>query len=72
MMSGAGNLTMASNYWEHFHHIADIGGRDYGVTVENSFEQAALALSSAALPPGELRKKHQVPTRSFHFLKRST
>lgn len=32
--------------WEHFHHEADIGVRGYGRTVEEAFENAALALTS--------------------------
>lgn len=33
--------------WEHFAHGADIGVRGYGPTLEEAFEQAALALAAA-------------------------
>ncbi len=32
--------------WEHFPHAADIGVHGWGVTVEEAFEQAALALTA--------------------------
>ncbi|MBU1708394.1 MAG: archease [Proteobacteria bacterium] len=37
---------MQNKYWEHFHHIADIGVRGVGKTPEEAFEQAALALTA--------------------------
>jgi len=45
--------------WEHFSHDADIGVRGLGATIEEAFEQAALALTAviadpAAVPPGEM------------------
>jgi len=35
--------------WEHFAHIADIGVRGIGSTVEEAFEQAALALAAVTV-----------------------
>ena len=32
--------------WEHFSHGADVGVRGFGISVEEAFEQAALALSA--------------------------
>lgn len=32
--------------WEHFPHEADVGVRGYGATVEEAFEQGALALTA--------------------------
>ena len=32
--------------WEHFHHGADIGVRGFGETVEQAFEQVALAMTA--------------------------
>ena len=32
--------------WEHFSHGADVGVRGFGMSVEEAFEQAALALSA--------------------------
>jgi tRNA nucleotidyltransferase (CCA-adding enzyme) len=37
---------MTNAYWEHFEHEADIGVRGYGETLEQAFEQTALAMSS--------------------------
>jgi SHS2 domain-containing protein len=33
-------------HWEHFPHQADVGVRGLGVTLEQAFEQAALALTA--------------------------
>ena len=33
-------------FWEHFEHGADIGIRGFGQTVEQAFEQCAMALTS--------------------------
>jgi tRNA nucleotidyltransferase (CCA-adding enzyme) len=37
--------------WEHFHHEADIGVRGIGATLEQAFEQAALAVTAVILDP---------------------
>ena len=34
------------NYWEHFSHEADVGVRGFGNSMEEAFEQAALALTA--------------------------
>ena len=39
------------NYWEHFHHEADIGIRGVGSNVESVFEQAAMALTAIITDP---------------------
>ena len=49
----------SSARWEHFPHGADIGVRGLGATLEEAFEQAALALTAvvtglAAVAPGEM------------------
>jgi SHS2 domain-containing protein len=36
----------AAAHWEHFPHQADVGVRGLGVTQEQAFEQAALALTA--------------------------
>lgn len=46
-------------HWEHFPHEADIGVRGLGATLEQAFEQAALALTAvitdlAAVAPIEM------------------
>ena len=40
-----------SESWEHFHHVADIGVRGYGTTIEQAFEQAAIALTAVITDP---------------------
>jgi SHS2 domain-containing protein len=42
---------MAEAGWEHFHHVADIGVRGYGATVEEAFAQTALALTAVIADP---------------------
>jgi tRNA nucleotidyltransferase (CCA-adding enzyme) len=41
--------------WEHFHHIADIGIRGYGASLENAFEQAAVALTAVITDPASVK-----------------
>ncbi len=42
---------MSGKYWEHFHHESDIGVRGVGATIEEAFEQAALALTAVITDP---------------------
>jgi SHS2 domain-containing protein len=42
---------MAGARWEHFPHQADVGLRGIGGTLEQAFEQAALALTAAVTDP---------------------
>jgi tRNA nucleotidyltransferase (CCA-adding enzyme) len=49
--------------WEHFSHGSDIGVRGFGGSVEEAFEQAALALTAvvadpAYIAPNELVEVH--------------
>lgn len=37
--------------WEHFSHQADVGVRGLGATLEQAFEQAALALTAVITDP---------------------
>ena len=37
--------------WEHFHHMADIGVRGVGPSLEAAFEQAAVALTAVITDP---------------------
>lgn len=41
--------------WEHFEHMADIGVRGYGETLEEAFAQAAVALSAIVTEPDLIR-----------------
>jgi SHS2 domain-containing protein len=38
-------------HWEHFPHQADVGVRGLGETLEQAFEQAALALTAVVTDP---------------------
>ena len=42
------------SHWEHFSHQADVGVRGIGATLEQAFEQAALALTAAITDPGNV------------------
>lgn len=46
--------------WEHFPHGADIGVRGFGETREESFEQAALALTGVVTDPARVQAKSDV------------
>lgn len=54
-MSGDVTSETAANaphaHWEHFPHGADIGVRGFGVTREQAFEQAAVALTAVITEP---------------------
>ncbi len=45
--------------WQHFHHQADIGIRGIGESLEEAFEQAAVALIEVICTPG-----HVSPSKS--------
>jgi len=47
----------ATAHWEHFPHDADIGVRGWGATLEQAFEQAALALTAVVTDPAEVAAK---------------
>jgi tRNA nucleotidyltransferase (CCA-adding enzyme) len=42
--------------WEHFAHAADIGVRGVGATLQEAFEQAALALTGVLVDPRLVRR----------------
>ncbi len=41
--------------WEHFPHIADVGIRGYGKTLEKAFEQTAVAMTAVVCDPSTLK-----------------
>ena len=43
--------------WEHFPHQADVGVRGIGKTVDQAFEQAALALTAVVTDPSHVAAK---------------
>lgn len=50
----------AAARWEHFPHQADIGVRGLGATLEQAFEQAALALTAAITDPAVVAPKERI------------
>ena len=42
-------------YWEHFDHGADIGVRGYGVSPDEAFAQAALAMTAVVTDPATVK-----------------
>jgi len=42
-------------HWEHFTHVADIGVRGFGRSMDEAFEQAALAMTAVITEPGSVR-----------------
>jgi len=57
MTAAAPGGHQAPAHWEHFSHQADIGVRGFGTSVEEAFEQAALALTGVITAPGKVRPK---------------
>lgn len=43
--------------WEHFEHTADIGIRGYGKTLEEAFENVAIALFEVMVDTSKVEKK---------------
>jgi len=46
--------------WEHYDHGADIGVRGTGATLEEAFEQAAMALAGVITDPSRVGRKEEV------------
>lgn len=46
--------------WEHFHHLADIGVRGVGSTLEEAFAEGAYALMAVIASPQRVRPKEPV------------
>ncbi|BCX88398.1 tRNA nucleotidyltransferase [Methylomarinovum tepidoasis] len=51
---------MAEAGWEHFEHMADIGVRGWGPTLEEAFAQAALALTAVTTDPARVEPRQAV------------
>lgn len=47
-------------HWEHFDHQADIGIRGVGRTLEEAFEQAALAVTAVIANPAAVRSEEEI------------
>ncbi len=50
----------AAAHWEHFPHGADIGVRGLGATIEQAFEQAALAMTAAIVEPASVAPRETI------------
>ena len=50
----------ATARWEHFPHDADIGVRGLGASLEQAFEQAALALTAVITDPADVAAKNMI------------
>lgn len=59
MTAGDGGRPVPAG-WEHFEHGADIGIRGYGSSLEEAFEQAALALTGIAAEVSSIRPTEMV------------
>jgi len=46
--------------WEHFEHQADIGIRGFGATIEQAFEQAALALNAVVTSLDSVKTEQKI------------
>ena len=46
--------------WEHFEHQSDIGVRGFGDTIEQAFEQAALALTAVVTAPDSVEPEQKI------------
>jgi tRNA nucleotidyltransferase (CCA-adding enzyme) len=46
--------------WQHFEHVADVGVRGFGPSLERAFEQAALALTAVVTDPETVRPRDSV------------
>ncbi|MHC5060789.1 MAG: archease [Planctomycetota bacterium] len=46
--------------WEHFHHQADIGVRGVGESIDQAFEEAAVALMAVMCQPDKVNAKEKI------------
>lgn len=46
--------------WEHYHHMADVGVRGYGSTVEIAFEQAAKAMTAVITDLDKINSEREI------------
>jgi tRNA nucleotidyltransferase (CCA-adding enzyme) len=51
---------MLGKYWENYPHGADIGVRGIGATIEEAFEQAAMAMTAAITDPQSVAPREEV------------
>jgi len=53
-------VTLSMVRWEHFAHGADVGVRGFGESVEQAFEQAAMALSAVVADISTIRSRETI------------
>jgi tRNA nucleotidyltransferase (CCA-adding enzyme) len=46
---------MPATSWEHFPHVADVGIRGFGPTMDSAFEQAAMAMTAVVTDPDAVK-----------------
>lgn len=51
---------MTAEHWAHFPHEADMGVRGIGATLEQAFEQAALALTAVVTNPAAVAPRKMI------------
>ena len=49
-----------SGRWEHFHHVADIGVRGMGASMEEAFRQAAIAMTAVITDPDRIKPLQEI------------
>ena len=53
-------MASGAERWEHFQHVADVGVRGLGPTLESAFAQAALAMTAVLAEPALIRPETRV------------
>ena len=56
-------VTTGQGRWEHFEHKADIGVRGFGATMEEAFEQAAVAMTAVITKPERVEANERIEVR---------
>ncbi|MDH3609147.1 MAG: archease [Gammaproteobacteria bacterium] len=51
---------MTAPSWEHFPHDADIGIRGFGISINEAFEQAALAMTAVITNPNTIANNEMI------------
>jgi SHS2 domain-containing protein len=51
---------MKKSGWEHYSHTADMGIRGFGMTKEQAFAQAALAMIAVSIDPQTIEPRQQI------------
>ena len=53
-------MTRQGTGWEHFRHMADIGVRGWGPSINSAFEQAGLALTGVVTDPALVQPRESL------------